>query len=71
MYSNEPGKINKNSVFFTAFKLAVPMAFMGLVFSVFTGNHREYSSGIPSTKEEKDIDKGAGGMGEYFFSPIP
>jgi Secretion system C-terminal sorting domain len=68
MYSNEPGKINKNSVFFTAFKLAVPMAFMGLVFSVFTGNHREYSSGIPSTKEEKDIDKGAGGMGEYFFT---
>lgn len=68
MNSKKPTKTTKNSLPFISLKFGAVAVAAGLLFSLFTNNHRQYSAGNIPAKDEKEKYSDAQGMIEYFFN---
>ncbi len=68
MNSKETTKTTKNSLSFISLKLGSVAIVLGLLFSVFTNNHRQYSAGNAISKEKDEKDNDAYGMLKFFFN---
>ncbi len=67
MNPKETNTVRKNSLFLITLRLFVPAAFIGFLFTAFTGNHRQYSQGIAVAKQDNDEEKDAISMEKFFF----
>ncbi len=62
-------KTTKNSLSFISLRLGTVAVAAGLLFTVFSNHHRQYSAGDLGVKEsEAEHDAGAQGMMSYFFN---
>lgn len=67
MNLNDSTKTTKNSLSFLSLKFGAMALFIGLLFTIFSSSHRQYSSGNLTVKEN-DKDEDAKGMIQWFFS---